>query len=77
MSIDRQVTSGHRTSPGLWLRVWGRLGLVLDPDYISGSSGSMSLYSGSWIGLLRYQLTHLQVDFGNVRYRQYAPFPSI
>ena len=54
-----------------------RSGLVLDLDYISASSGGMSLYSGSWIGLLRYQLTHLQVDSGNVRYRRYAPFPSI
>lgn len=77
MSVDGQVTSGHRASPDLGLRVWGRSGLVLDPDYISGSSGGMSLYSGSWIGLLRYQLTHLQVDSGNVRYRQYAPFLSI
>ena len=70
MSVDGQVTSRHRISPGLWLRVWGRSGLVLDPDYISGSSGTMSLYSGLWIGLLRYQPTHLQVDSGNVRYRQ-------
>ena len=51
MSVDGQVTSRHRISPGLWLRVWGRSGLVLDPDYISGSSGTMSLYSGLWIGL--------------------------
>lgn len=76
--MDRRVISGHRAYPGLGPRVWGmgRFGpgprLTLWFLY-----WGMSLHTSSWIGLSRYQLTYLQVDSGNVRYRQCVPFPSL
>lgn len=36
----------------------------------------LSLHPSSWLSLLRHQLTYLQVDSSNIRYRQYTLFPS-
>lgn len=73
--------SGQWAQDLLWplgLRVWGRVRVGPGPRLCLWCLYcGMSLYPGSWISLLRYQLTYLQVDSGKVSYRQCAPLPSI
>lgn len=71
------MISGHKTCHDWEETVW-RINEV-DPGprlTLLFFYWDMSLYPSSWISLSRYQLTYLQMDSGNIRYRECSLFPS-